>query len=100
MPWCGAGRLDCGPAGDASVAAQDKTLAADPAAALKKGGVFSGNLTLRPEWDGCKKRDDCSKGGTIGCVFRAAPTATHPAAELTRAPAPATLASLRARRDV
>ena len=80
-------------AGYESVAAQDKTLAADPAAALAKGGLFSGNLKLRPEWDGCKQQANCSIGGTIGCVFRAAPTATQTAAALTRALAPATLAT-------
>ena len=66
-----------------SVKVHDARLVADATAALQKSGVFSGNLTLRPEWKGCKKQADCAKGSTIGCVFRAAPTATHPAAALT-----------------
>jgi hypothetical protein len=66
-----------------SVKGHDAALAADATAALQKSGVFSGNLTLRPEWKGCKKQADCAKGSTIGCVFCATPTATHPAAVLT-----------------
>ena len=66
-----------------SVKGHNAALAADATAALQKSGVFSGNITLLREWEGCQKQADCSKGGTIGCVFRAAPTATHPAAVLT-----------------
>jgi hypothetical protein len=51
-----------------SVKGHDAALAADATAALQKSGVFSGNLTLRPEWEGCQKQADCSEGGTIGAT--------------------------------
>ena len=54
--------------GAESVKVQSAKLAADPTAALALGGVFSGKLTLRPEWDGCQKQDDCALGGTIGAT--------------------------------
>ena len=69
--------------GAESVKVQDAKLAADPNAALQKGGVFGAKRKHLAEWKGSKNQDDCALGGTIGCVFCATPTATHLAAALT-----------------
>ena len=55
--------------GTESVKGHDAKLDADATAALQKGGVFSGKLTLLAEWEGCQQQAHCSEGGTIGCVF-------------------------------
>ncbi len=66
--------------GAESVKVQDAALAADATAALQKSGVFSGNLTLRPEWGGCQKQADCALGGTIGGTIGGAPRSVAPRA--------------------
>jgi hypothetical protein len=52
--------------GAESVKVQDAKLAADPNAALQKGGVFGAKRKHLAEWKGSKNQDDCALGGTIG----------------------------------
>ncbi len=73
MPQCSAGRLDCGPAGAESVAAQTETLLADPHAALDKGGLFSKPLKGYDFFSKSKAYDDRSKGGEPAHTTRPLP---------------------------
>jgi hypothetical protein len=97
--------------GAESVKGHDAALAADPNAALAKGGVFGAKRKHLAEWKGSKNQDDCALGGTIGgapalrcppcpgvLARSAAPSAPPPQRHTPqpysrRAPAPATLAS-------
>ncbi len=73
MPWCSAGRLDCGPAGDASVKAQTETLLADPDAGLAKNGCFRTPIKGFDSFKKSKAYDDRAKGGEPAHTYALCP---------------------------